>query len=254
MKINLTNVLFFILITLNSFAQQDPILIRGLVNSDQKPISDIHIINLKNYYGTISNDNGEFEIIVNVNDTLLFSSIEFEQKKIKITDNHIKLGKIIVTLVPAITNLKEIFLKGLTGNLIYDSKNIAEKTPEHNFKFNKSDLSKKLSEDIHGPKSAPFVGPFKPLPATAVIPNFAYEKEQHLKREIAKKIQFPIKIRRELGIKFFTIELKIPEDKIDHFIAYCECKDIIDLYYHNKILDVIRIFKEESISYHELTE
>ena len=142
MKMNLTKLLFFILITIKCFAQQEPIVISGLIISEQKPVHDVHIINLKNYYGTISNDNGEFELIAKANDTLLFSSIEFEQKKIKITETNIKLGKIIVTLVPAVTNLKEVFLKGLTGNLIYDSKNIAKKEPDHNFKFNKSDLSK----------------------------------------------------------------------------------------------------------------
>ncbi|SFS76930.1 peptidase associated/transthyretin-like domain-containing protein [Lutibacter maritimus] len=254
MKLKLTNLFFFTLVTIYCFAQNEPFKLQGKIYSGLNKVSDVHIINLNTYVGTVSNDYGDFEITAKLNDSILFSSIEFEPKKIKVTENMVKSKNITVFLITSVNKLKEVFV-GLTGNLSFDLKNKPKDTiPKHTFSFTKADLKKDLGPDIHGPKSAPFVGPFKPLPALATIPNFAYEKEQRLKREIAKLKEFPIKIRRELGIKFFTEKLNIPEEKIDNFINYCEYRDVIKKYYEKKLFEVIEIFKEESISYKQIKE
>lgn len=254
MKLKLTNLFIFIVIAANSYAQQESMTLKGIIYSENKKISDIHVINLQNYYGTVSNDDGEFKIIVKPNDTLLFSSIEYELKKIRITEFNIKSNNLTVVLIPSINQLAEVFV-GLTGNLAFDIKNKPKDTiPTHTFSFTKADLKKDLGPDLHGPKEAPFVGPFKPLPPTIGIPNFAYEKEQRLKREIVKLKEFPDKIRRDLGIKFFTEKLNIPEEKIDNFINYCEYKDVIKKYYEKKLFEVIEIFKDESIPYNAIKE
>lgn len=254
MKLKLTNLFIFILIAVNGFGQEESTIISGTLYTSNKKISDIHVINLNNYLGTISNEIGKFKILAKLNDTLLFSSIEYEVKKIRVYKNMIESRNFSVILVPAIHQLSEVFV-GLTGNLAFDLKNKPKDTiPTHSFSFTNADLKKDLGADIHGPKSAPFAGPFKPLPATATIPNFAYEKELRLKREIKKMKEFPIKIRRDLGVKFFTEKLKIPFEKIDHFIAYCEYRNIIDKYYEKRLFEVIEIFKEESISYNKIEE
>ena len=252
MKLKLTNLFIFILITMNGFCQEESIIINGTLYTSNKKISDIHIINLNNYLGTISNEIGEFKILAKLNDTLLFSSIEYEVKKIRVSKHMIESRNFSVILIPAVNQLNEVFV-GLTGNLDFDLKNKPKNTiPTHSFSFTESDFKKDLGTDIHGPKSAPFAGPFKPLPATATIPNFAYEKELRLKRKINKMKEFPIKIRRELGVKFFTEKLEIPIEKIDHFIAYCEYRNIIDKYYEKKLFEIIEIFKEESVPYNEI--
>lgn len=256
MKIKIAFLLIFSFLTIKSFSQEhDVAKIQGTILFSKKGISDIHIVNLSNYLGTISNDLGLFEITCKLNDTLLFSSIEFETKKIKINHNHIKNKSIFVEMTPQVTALNEVFLKGLTGNLAYDSKNNPTlKSPKHNFAIKPNDFNKKLAPDIHGFKDAPFAGPasFKPLPATAIIPNFQLEKELKLKRELARKKNFPIAIRNNLGMDFFTKNLKIPEDKIDHFLDYCEYRNIINLYHKNELLQLIEILTEESISYNLL--
>ncbi|PHS52972.1 MAG: hypothetical protein COB01_05300 [Lutibacter sp.] len=77
-------------------------------------------------------------------------------------------------------------------------------------------------------------------------------KVRKLKRELSQKKQFPIKIKKDLGIDFFTNGLNISEEKINHFLAYCEYKNIIEVYYKNNLLEVIKILLEESKTYHEL--
>ena len=56
---------------------QEPVLIDGFVQSDSMQLQDIHILNLSTRQGTISNLNGKFRITVSVNDTLIFSGIQF---------------------------------------------------------------------------------------------------------------------------------------------------------------------------------
>ena len=61
-----------------------------------------------------------------------------------------------------------------------------------------------------------------------------------------------IKIKTTLGIYFFTNNLKIPEEKINHFLTYCEYRNILEEYNNNNLLLVIKILQEESKSYHEI--
>ena len=70
-----------------------------------------------------------------------------------------------------------------------------------------------------------------------------------LRRKLAKKKAFPIKLLKELGEDYFYKELKIPIDKYYHFLDYCNFKGIEDLYYNDKLLEVIKILYEESVAY-----
>ena len=85
MKIRLTHLLFFIILGANCIAQNNSIL-NGTVHSDKLTVKDVHIINLNSSIGTISNNNGQFKISAQVNDILLFSSIQYERIKITVTE------------------------------------------------------------------------------------------------------------------------------------------------------------------------
>ena len=112
---------------MNGFCQEESIIINGTLYTSNKKISDIHIINLNNYLGTISNEIGEFKILAKLNDTLLFSSIEYEVKKIRVSKHMIESRNFSVILIPAVNQLNEVFV-GLTGNLDFDLKNKPKNT------------------------------------------------------------------------------------------------------------------------------
>jgi len=237
----------------NSFSQEKCELISGKIISSNKTVSDVHIINLNTKMGTVSNDKGEFELMISLNDTLLFSSIEYERKKIRMTGNFINYKKIVVDLIPSLNELEEIFIEGLTGSLSYDINKVPKDTiRKHSFFLKPGDFKKALPPDLHGSKKAPYVGFFPPASGSIPLSDARYEAEQRLKREISQKKQFPIKIKKELGIAFFTENLKIPEEQIDHFLAYCEYRGIIDKYYNNKVLEAIEILQEESKIYNAI--
>ena len=56
-------------------------------DADSKPISNVHVINLNSVIGTISNNDGVFEINASVNDTLFFSYLGFKSIKVRVTND-----------------------------------------------------------------------------------------------------------------------------------------------------------------------
>lgn len=244
--------LFF---AMKGFSQEKYALISGKIISSNNSVSNVHIVNQNTKLGTVSNDNGEFEIMVSLNDILLFSSIEYERKEVSITGNYIKYKRIMVELIPSLNVLDEVFIEGLTGNLNYDIKKVPyNKSPNHTFLLKPGDLKKFLPTDTHGFLEATNVNPFSMGGGGIGLPDKRYEAEQRLKREIARKIQFPSKIIKQLGLTYFTDKLQIPEEKIHHFLAYCEDRNIIGEYYNNNLLIVIQILQEESKSYYDVKE
>jgi hypothetical protein len=258
MKLKLSNFTFFIFIATNTFSQEVNVVLKGKIHSLNKVIGDVHVINLNNRYGTISNTHGEFEILVKEGDVLLFSSIQYQNLKITITKDHLKDELLNVYLTLLVNNLDEIFLHGLTGSLDLDSKNTPIDTiPKTNFVFKLSDLKKKLPGDELGYKGSVNAEPFtNPLYLAGGGQGSKYnkqlEKERTEKREVKKKTEFPIKLKKELGSDFFTKELKISEENIFNFITYCEYRAILEKYYSNRVLEVIEILQEESKIYNEI--
>ena len=255
MKRKLTCLFLFVFFAMNCFSQKKFALISGKIISSNNSVNNVNIVNLNTKLGTVSNDEGEFEMMVSLNDTLLFSSIEYEIKKIKITGNYLKYKRILVELMPSINELDEVFIEGLSGNLNYDINKVPNDTiKKHTFILKPGDLKKQLPADTHGFLKAPNVNPFSMGGGGVGLPDKRYEAEQRLKREIARKKQFPLKIKKELGLDFFTKVLHISEEKIDNFLACCEYRGIIAEYYKNNLLEVIQILREESKSYHEIKE
>lgn len=244
--------LFF---AMKGFSQEKYALISGKIISSNNSVSNVHIINQNTKLGTVSNDNGDFEIMVSLNDILLFSSIEYERKEVSITENYIKYKRIMVELIPSVNELDEVFIEGLTGNLNYDIKKVPYNTaPNHTFILKPVDLKKSLPADTHGFLGAPNVNPFSMGGGGIGLPDKRYEAEQRLKREITRKKQFPSKIIKQFGLAYLTDKLHIPEEKIHHFLAYCEDRNIINEFYKNNLIKVIQILQEESKSYHEIKE
>jgi len=255
MKRKLTCLFLLVFFAMKGFSQEKYALISGKIISSNNAVGNIHIVNQNTKLGTVSNDKGEFEMMVSLNDILLFSSIEYERKEVRITGNFLKYKKIVVELMPSVNELNEVFIEGLTGNLNYDIKKVPLDTlPKHSFFIKPGDLKKALPPDLHGSKKAPYVGFFPSIPGSVSLPDAGYEAEQRLKREIVRKKQFPSKIIKQFGLPYFTDKLQIPEDRIDHFLAYCENRNIINEFYKNNLLEVIQILREESKSYHEIKE
>ncbi|MGB3774770.1 MAG: hypothetical protein WA951_05900 [Leeuwenhoekiella sp.] len=80
-------------------------------------------MNLNLQRGTITDDNGEFIIPVRFEDTLFISSIQFEHKEIKITQEILSQKRLVIQLKTAINELKTVNISDvdLSGRLAKDA-------------------------------------------------------------------------------------------------------------------------------------
>jgi hypothetical protein len=99
-------------------------------------MGNVHIINTSKVKGTISDGSGLFEIIAQVNDTLLISFLSYETLKIKVTNDWIKNKTAKVVLTEQALALEEVEIKkkyNLTGYIEVDTKIIPVRGDDYRY-------------------------------------------------------------------------------------------------------------------------
>jgi len=226
---------------------QEPVLIDGFVQSDSMQLQDIHILNLSTRQGTISNLNGKFRITVSVNDTLIFSGIQFHTLGLIVDEKIVEERLLKIELKPKIEELTEIELKGhdLDGLFYIDTKRMRDSLPLVTDEA--VDFSNQGYDD---PTSSNYVVPSANL--INLVSMIGKKKRNENKKEANlkdRKRQAPANMRKELGDDVFVQQMGIPKIHIEPFIRYCQKKDIIDLYVEDRLMEVIDILIKEKDNY-----
>ncbi|WP_209399886.1 carboxypeptidase-like regulatory domain-containing protein [Pseudozobellia sp. WGM2] len=120
----------FLCFSITLFAQEENLteekLSAVVINAQtEKPMGSVHVVNLNQVVGTITNDNGEFSITAAVNDTLYFSFLGFKSQKIRVTNDMFKFEDTKIALTELAYALEEVIVRPyqLTGYLEIDVKN-----------------------------------------------------------------------------------------------------------------------------------
>ncbi len=123
--------LIYILFTSIAFSQEDEAAdqeINAVVVNAQtdNTMESVHVVNLNQVVGTITNEKGEFTITAAVNDTLYFSFLGFKSQKIRVTNDMFKFGNTKISLTELAYALEEVIVRPyqLTGYLEIDVKNL----------------------------------------------------------------------------------------------------------------------------------
>jgi len=96
-------------------------------------VENIHVINKSQKKYAVSDGKGQFEIVVALNDTIVFSSVQYKLESKIISAEDISAKKITVTLESSVNELDEVVVgKVLTGDLLSDLKN-SDAQPKINF-------------------------------------------------------------------------------------------------------------------------
>ncbi len=233
-------------VSVNLYAQEE-VLVAGLIQSDSVQLEDIHVLNLSTLQGTITNRYGEFRISVSVNDTLIFSGIQFHTLGLIIDKNIIKERILRIELRPKIEELSEIELKGhdLDGLFYIDTKRMRDSLPLVSDEA--VDFSNQGYDD---PTSSNYVVPSANL--VNLVSMIGKKKRKENREEaslVQKKRQAPANLRKELGDEVFVQQMAIPKIHIEPFIRYCQKKNIIDLYVEGRLMEVIDILIKEKDNY-----
>ncbi len=90
------------------------------------PLESVHVINLNQVIGTITNKKGEFSITAAVNDTLYFSYLGFKSQKVRITNDMFRFQETKIALTELAYALEEVIITPyqLTGYLEIDVRNL----------------------------------------------------------------------------------------------------------------------------------
>lgn len=90
-----------------------------------KPMPNVHILNLNKVKGAITNEKGDFVIRVSANDTLYISYLGYKSTKIRVTNDMIKFQGLKIGMTETAYTLGEVVITPykLTGYLDIDAKN-----------------------------------------------------------------------------------------------------------------------------------
>lgn len=242
-------ILFFILFLAGytGVKAQDRVIVAGRVQGDSVYLEDIHILNLSSREGTISNAYGEFQIPVKLNDTLLFSSLQFHSLGIVVGPAVIENKRMDVVLISKIEELDEIELKGhdLDGYFYVDTKRLNDSLPLMSDEA--VDFSNQGFDD---PASGNYIVP--PANILGLLSKIGTKKRKENGQEQnynAALKEAPDKIRAELGDEFFIKYIGISETQIRQFIVFCQFKNVLDLYVEGRIMEVIDLMLKEKEAY-----
>lgn len=247
-----TYLIIFLTLLFISYGYGQRISITGSVKSDIDGLENIHIINVNSNKGTITTSKGEFKLFVKENDTLRFSGIQFENKKICITNFDILSKSITTYLVSRVNRLDEVVVR--------KPKNMAVELGLPN--AGKKKLTKLEAREVYySQASVPVVILLTLIGNAGGIEDLYHiisgnrKRDRKLKAllEADKLAAYNKKAIKKMRLffkdTFFTKKLEIPEDEIDYFIEYCLSKGIIDLYIKERSLEIMDIFIKESKIY-----
>lgn len=110
----------------NGCYSQEAVLLKGQIVADSLNGAFINIVNITQETGSVNNEHGEFEIQAQKNDTLYFSSVQYEVMEVIITEEIVDAAYLEVTLALKINELEEVKISNITlsGNLENDLSSI----------------------------------------------------------------------------------------------------------------------------------
>lgn len=116
----------FFLCSFLAFSQEGKLKGQVIHAQTQKNLSAAHILNLNSVKGTITNEDGLFELTAKSNDTVLISYIGFESIKLKVTNDLLKGNELVIELNEKPEEVREIIIRStkLIGVLEVDVKQV----------------------------------------------------------------------------------------------------------------------------------
>jgi hypothetical protein len=178
-----------------------------------RPLQNVHIINLTQVIGAITDKKGNFTIPAAVNDTLFFSYLGFKSQKIRVTNDMFKYGDTKIAMTELAYALEEVVVKpyNLTGYLEIDVKNIPINTA---YQYQIAGLSKGYEAGSKNPSAVTKVLGAIMNPAD-LLRNLFGKKPRQMRK--LTKVKQDDHIRDLLASKFDreTLEELLQLEKVD---------------------------------------
>ncbi len=214
--------------------------------STDKILENVHIVNLSQVIGTITNEEGEFNIPAKINDTLYFSYIGYKPLRVRVTNDWMKFGDVKIKMTELGIALEEVVVADvqLTGYLEIDAKRIPV---YNNYRYSISGLNSGYEGGSRQPGAVN-----KVLGAIFNPADFLYNIFSKRSKELRKlrKMKKDDQIRNLLETKFdratLMALLQVERLDIDEILRNCNySSDFIKFANDLQILDAISECYEE---------
>lgn len=222
--------------------------IRGRIVTDSLDGFQVNIINISNKTGTISKSDGSFTVKAEIEHELLFSTLGYKPERLVVTDSIVNLTTLEIRLTKAVNMLEEVHISNIpfTGDLTRDVRQI--KT------INQTDFGlphapiplSKAERRYHAATTSSMGIPLDPLiylitgRLKMLKRQLEYEKEE-------KRIENALYL---VSKEYIIRDLKIPEDKVYHFLYYCnDFEEFAVAVQTKKPLVILEYLEEKSVDY-----
>lgn len=230
------------LLTFSIYGQDlDRVTVNGRIVVASKDKEGVTVYNNSSNKGAITDEKGEFEIKVALNDKVEFGALQFKDFSITITEEIIKSKRLTVILVEEVNKLDEVVILpfGLTGNLNADLENVRTYNVsldyvyfglDHIEDFEFSPDYKTKADNLAFNESNPTMGNMLNLVNLAgfivsqVVDIQKDEKTTNTKKVIRKT---PFKEALDkYSVNYIHINFDIPLNEVEAFIDYVEEKGV----------------------------
>ena len=233
----------------NLFTKQ----IEGRVYSESDDVAATHVLNITSDKASITDLNGFFSITANLNDTLVFSAIQFKKKTMVVTQNVLESKLLYVPLEDALNELNEVIVMpyNLTGDMTLDLDRMEIEPVVTASTLGLPNAYVKIPTQAERELFAATANPFMSFDP---LINAITGRTKMLKERIArnKKYERTQRVRAFYVDSLYRTEFKIPENKIDDFMYFCEIdatfQTLVD--FHNR-LKIWEFMQKKSVVYRE---
>ena len=236
--------ILFLFLSLQFAYNQDRELIQGKVIYRNINVVAANIINNTSQNTTITDDQGEFQIYAREGDEIIFSSVQYIIRTVRITDEIIKNKRLTIQINERIRELDEVVITPDNTEKFLDLKE--EEFKGFDYIADKSTrVQNNLTETRQLKNGVDFVNIFKLL-KTIIDSKSEEEKESLLASEVIPYL---------FEDDFFTESLLLASSQIVDFLIYIDSRpNSVDILLEKNQFLLIDFLLNESIRYKEINE
>lgn len=228
-------------------------MLEGKVHSSDGDVAATHVLNTTSKKAAITNIDGLFSIAVHLNDTLVFSAVQYQKKMVVVTSGIWHSKFISVGLEEANFTLDEVVVTpyNLTGELGRDMKRLNVPPPITAASLGLPNAFVRIPTQS---ERKLFAATANPIMSLDPLINAITGRTKMLKQRVAQERKYA---RTERVKQFYPDsvlirELKIPQSRLNDFLNFCEIDSdfaaVIDTHDKLKIWDY---FSLKSVVYRE---
>ncbi|NER18609.1 carboxypeptidase-like regulatory domain-containing protein [Spongiivirga citrea] len=220
---------------------EDRELLRGTVLYLNSVVTGENVINANTRKATITNNAGQFEMLVKKGDTLVFSAVNYKFKSVVVTQDILDKRRMVVEVKEKVTELDEVVVTPESKERFLE----LEKEKYKKYDYERDQYTRLQNYATNSGtfyNGINFVNIFNALRGK--------KKKDQRNNEPLKVSQF---LREMYEDEFFVVDLGIPQEDIGKFLFFCDDKiKPADIAGENREFKLLEFLVDQSIAYKKI--